>query len=108
MKDKLSLPPSAVVLDLILRWSRTIGNAGTATVNGSSLIFAAKNHRGVFVVLSTPVHFDGEPEEGPPPRFVLFRLGPGVWKLAPSVLTDVLHAYLTLVDVPEPPPWESR
>lgn len=111
--NKKDLPPSHVVLDLVLTWADKIGKAGTAKVNGKELIFAAKNHRGVFVMLTTPIHLDGEPEEGDPekgvpPRFVFFRLGPGVWKLAPSVLTEQLHAYLTIVNVPESPPWATR
>lgn len=100
---KLTLPPRAVVLDLVLRWAETIGTAGTAKVIDGSLTFTTRNHQGGFVMLSTPVHFDGEPDEGDagvPPRFVLRRLGPGVWKLAPSVLDERLHAYITLIDAP--------
>lgn len=37
----------------------------------------------------------------------LIRLGPGVWKLSPSIISGdkVLHGYVTLVDVPEPAPF---
>jgi hypothetical protein len=104
--NKQDLPPSAVVLDLVLTWSDKIGKAGTATISKDGLTFATRNHRGEFVMLSAPVHYDGPAEDGPPPRFVLRRLGPGVWKLAPSVLTAQLHCYLTIVDVPVPAPWE--
>lgn len=100
------MAPRDVVLDLVLTWSDTIGKSGTATVKNETLIFATKNHRGEHVMLSVPVHFDGESVDGGDPRFVLRRLGSTVWKLVPSVLTNQLHAYLTLVDVPAPAPWE--
>ena len=84
--------------------------AGDETGNPESawkLWFVTKNHRGEYVSLSARVHFEGKPEEGPPARFVLGKLGPRVWKLAPSVLEQGrLHAYLTIVDVPDPAPWE--
>ena len=39
----------------------------------------------------------------------LVRLGPGVWDISPSVVVQgQLHAFLTLVDVPEPAPWLDR
>jgi len=110
--DKRKLPPSAVVLDLVFKWSESIGTAGTAKVvhDGSSyvLLIFARNHQDAFVSLYTPIHFDGEPSEEEPPRWVLRRLGPGVWKLAPSIFADQLHAYITVIDVPEPAPWERQ
>jgi len=106
--DIRNLPPSAVVLDLVLRYSPVIGAVGTATVTGDSLTFAARNHLGEFVMLSAQVHFDGDPQDGAQPRFVLRQLGATVWKLAPSILSDRLHAYLTIIDVPEPAPWIDR
>jgi hypothetical protein len=52
---------------------------------------------------------DGESSpggNGAPPRFVLKRLGPGVWKVGPSIVSPgLLHAHVTIVDVPEPAPW---
>jgi hypothetical protein len=34
------------------------------------------------------------------------RLGPGVWAITPSLnQPGALHAYIVLLDVPEPPPW---
>jgi hypothetical protein len=39
------------------------------------------------------------------PRFVLRKLGPTVWKLAPSIRHDLLHAFITIVDVPEDVAW---
>ena len=105
--NKQNLLPSEVILDLVLRHADKIGVVGTAVVKDGSLMFAAKNHRGEFVMLSAPVHFDGAPTEGPPPRFVLFKLGPSVWKLSPSVANEKIHAYLTITGVPEPAPWEE-
>jgi len=64
-----------------------------------------------------PVH-DGEPEGtkedvdlgvkgwGEMKRYGLSRLGPGVWKLSPSLWAPgALHAFIVLVDVPEPAPF---
>src|SRR5580704_5913673 len=123
--------PSQVVLDIVVRWSETLGDhgdsdhgapsspvlggdwtRGTAKVmkeaGGTLLLLFARNHLRRPVSLSLPVHFDGESIIGMQPRFILWRLGPHVWKLAPSVATPVLHAYVTIVDVPEPPPWEKK
>ena len=105
--NKQDLHPSQVVLDLVLKWSERIGTAGTATVRNGSMTYAARNHRGEFTMSSVDVHFTGEPSSGLPPRFVLYKLHPTVWKLSPSVVTDQLHAYLTIVGVPDPAPWES-
>ena len=39
-------------------------------------------------------------------RWGLSRLGPGVWSIDPSVIVaGELHAFVTLVDVPEPAPF---
>jgi hypothetical protein len=123
--------PSQVVLDIVVRWSETLGDhgdsdhgapsspvldgdwtRGTAKVmkeaGGSLLLLFTRNHLRRPISLSLPVHFDGDPIAGTQPRFILWRLGPHVWKLAPSVATPVLHAYVTIVDVPEPPPWEKK
>jgi hypothetical protein len=107
--NKKDLPPRQVVVDLVLTYSPTMPLLGRAAVFHGSLIFAAKNHRGEFVSMSLgPVHFDGEPFDGDetrPPRWVLHKLGPTVWKLSPSVLDDTLHAYITIVGVPEDVAW---
>lgn len=98
------LPPHAVVLDLVLRWSDKIGRVGTAKLNGHSLIVTAQNHRDEFVMATVEINLEGKASIDPP-RFVFFKIGPGVWKLAPSIKHDKLHAYITVVDVPEPAPW---
>jgi hypothetical protein len=43
------------------------------------------------------------------PLWGLVRLGPGVWKLwgGPARLTQREAAYITLVDCPDPAPWEQ-
>lgn len=107
--DLRALPPAAVVLDLVLKWAPLLGTEGTAVVSpdGSHLTITTRNHRGEYVMTGCPIHLDGEPSHDPP-RWVLRQLGPGVWKLAPSMLDVVLHAYVTIVDVPEPPPWSGR
>jgi hypothetical protein len=105
--NKQDLHPRQVVLDLVLKWAERIGTAGTATVRDGAMTYAARNHRGEFTMSSVDVHFVGEPSSESPPRFVLYKLHPTVWKLSPSVVTDQLHAYLTIVGVPDPAPWES-
>jgi hypothetical protein len=102
--NKQHLTPKEVVVDLVLKCSTTMPRLGYAAVLHDNLIIATKNHLGQSVSFSLPVNFDGVPVEGdniPPARFVLFELGPTVWKLAPSILHDTLHAYLTIIGVPE-------
>ena len=105
--DLSKVDPRAVVLDLILAYAPTIGKIGTATVIDGTLIFRTKNHREENVMLNVKVHLDGEPSRGSPPRWVLFKLGPTVWKVSPSVLDEKIHCYLTIVGVPDPAPWEA-
>ncbi len=132
--------PSQVVIDIVVRWSETVGDHGDSDHGAPSspvlggdwtrgtakvvkdgehtppctlpprtvLLLYTRNHLRRPVSLSLPVHFDGEPMAGTEPRFILWRLGPHVWKLAPSVATPVLHGYVTIVDVPDPPPWEKE
>lgn len=106
--NKQSLLPSEVVVDLVLQYSAVMPKLGEAAVLQGNLLIAAKNHLGQFVSLGTPVHFDGDPlygSETAPPRFVLRRIGATVWKLAPSIKHDLLHAFITVVDVPPAVAW---
>lgn len=106
--NKQDLQPHEVVVDLVLKYSPTMPRLGMAAVLGGNLIIAAKNHRGQFVSFGLPIGFDGKPfdgDENTPPRFVLFKLGPTVWKLSPSILHELLHAYVTIVQVPEDVSW---
>jgi hypothetical protein len=106
--NKQDLEPHQVVLDLVLKYSATMPRVDHAAVLNGNLILLAKNHRGMAYTLSFPVHFDGEPFEGDAltsPRFMLRKLGSTVWKLAPSILHDMLHAFITIVGVPEDVTW---
>jgi hypothetical protein len=109
--NKRDLPPSAIVLDVVVEWSNRIGVPGTAHLTrDGALVIATFNHRDEYLMFSVPMSFDGVPSdgtEGAPLCFRLQRLGPGVWKLRPSVKTDRIHAYVDIVGVPEPPPWET-
>lgn len=111
MIDPATIDPRQIVLDLVLEYTDGMPRVpGVAAVLGNQFFFAARNHLGRAVGGYVPVHLDGEaspgdPEAGVPARFVLRRLGPGVWKLAPSVVTDDVHAYVTVIDAPEPAPW---
>lgn len=101
--DKRLLSPDKVVLDIVLQWG-----SGVRMVCATPLRFLLAGHNHLdrpFQQFIEP-HLDGKPEDGPPPRFVMYRLGPGVWKITPSLyVPTMVHGYLTLVDVPEPAPW---
>lgn len=100
---KQNLLPSEVVVDLVLQYSAAMPIVGAAAVLKGSLLVATKNHLGQLVSLGMPVRFDGDPFDGDattPPRFVLRKIGATVWKLAPSIKHDLLHAFVTIVDVP--------
>ena len=116
--SKLDLRPDQVVLDLVLSYCTTMPKFGFAAVLGGgdlagtvpSLILASKNHLGQPTMTGVPIYFDGEPFDGDPaenkpPRFVLRRIGSTVWKVAPSISTPLLHAFITIVNVPEDVPW---
>jgi hypothetical protein len=41
-------------------------------------------------------------------RFGMMKIGPGTWKVIPSLnVPRVLHAFVVLCNVPEPAPWEA-
>lgn len=96
--------PSAVCLDIVLRWAELIGVPGTAKVMGSTLLLCAVNHRKQKVMLNVPLSNE-PPRIGSDPRWNLFQLGSTVWKLTPSILDERIHGYVTIVGVPEPAPW---
>ena len=108
---KQNLLPSEVVVDLVLQYSAAMPIAGQAAVLKGSLLIATKNHLGQFVSFGIPAHFGGHPFDGDaatPPRFVLRKIGATVWKLAPSIKHDLLHAFVTIVDVPEAVTWGQQ
>jgi hypothetical protein len=73
--NKQALSPRDVVADVVLTYSAAMPRLGHAAVLNGSLLIATKNHHGQF-------HAE-------------------VWKLAPSILHDMLHAFVTIVGVPE-------
>lgn len=105
---KQMLSPDQVVLDLVLPYSESPGKNAACLTARNVFVVVAQNHRGQFAQVMIKFHLGGEPEDGPPPRFVLWKLGPTVWKLSPSITAPgMLHAYLTIVKVPDPAPWEK-
>lgn len=109
--NKQDLLPHEVVLDVVLPFSPTMPSMHQAAVLNGMLIFTTQNHLGQGVTLNVPVNFDGDPLEGSatiPPRWVLRKIGATVWKLSPSVLHPMLHAYLTINETPDPAPWAGR
>lgn len=109
--NKQELDPSQVVVDAVLTWVPGMpAKPGSGSVLRGNFFMAARNHRGQVVAFGFPVHTDGEPFDGDektPPRFVVYKIAPSVWKVSPSISHPLLHAYLTLVGVPEPAPWET-
>ena len=58
---------------------------------------------------AAPGPYKGEMyKEGAMEHWGLIKIGPGTWKVDPSVQEDryQLHAYIVLCEVPEPAPWE--
>lgn len=102
--------PDNVVLDLVLRYHPTLDlSPGEAFVTRNSLIVLATNNVREAYGLTVPLSRDGPPsdgQDGVPVRFCLYRLGPTVWKLAPSIRVPRLHAYVTVVGCPDPAPWD--
>lgn len=109
--------PASVVRDLVLRWSERaivderpvhVGAVLRRPSDGKLDLLAGlrseRPHREVFSMAITegPEEALAYPGE---PRWWLNRIAPGVWKPSQSVRVGSLHAYLTLVDVPEPAPW---
>jgi hypothetical protein len=64
------------------------------------------NHRKRVVMLNVPLSMNEPARIGRDPRWNLFKLGPTVWKLTPSILDQQIHGYVTVIGVPEPAPWE--
>lgn len=76
------------------------------------LIRAHDEQRGVFF-FSFPVQpvIEDEFEQNPDGSMRLFgirKIGPRTWKVIPSVnMPQIVHAFVVLCNVPEPPPWET-
>jgi hypothetical protein len=49
------------------------------------------------------------PSLGTLEAFGVEKICPGMWEMTPSLnVPGLIHAFVTLYDVPEAPPWESR
>lgn len=106
-EQKFALPPSALVLDLVFGYTTQMGQPQTACIHDDIVILMGKNHQGKNFMLTAKFYLDGDAsEEGP--RFVMVKLGPTVWKLSPSIMHESVHAYVTVVGVPDPAPWEAK
>jgi hypothetical protein len=107
---RLSLgDPSAACAQAFFRWQDPLG-VGDADlvcclVEGQLMLVA-----GAAAQLPVPIA-TGEPQIGDEgvEAFGALRICPGVWALAPSLnVPGVMHYFVVLYDVPEPPPWERR
>lgn len=106
--NEQDLEPSQVVVDIVVAYSPVMPMAGQAAVLHDHLMICTRNHRGQALSFAFPIHFDGETSNGDgtaPPRFILYKIAPTVWKLAPSINDDLLHAFVTIVGVPEDVTW---
>ncbi len=105
--EKLALSPDKITIDIVISFGDKLGPNACILAAPRLLVVLAVNHHGKRVQVMIPFNLDGPVEDGPPPRFVLFKLGPGVWKLAPSLtVPGLLHAFVTIVHVSDPAPWE--
>lgn len=103
------MSPDKITLDLVVCFGEKLQPNGCILSAPRVLVVLAANHQSQLVQVMLPFNLDGLILDGPPPRFVLYKLGPGVWKLAPSVtVPGMLHAFITIVGVPDPAPWETR
>lgn len=103
--------PRDVVLDLVLRYVPGMPRELlTATVSwhmhedghvDGTLTMLLVNHRGQRATFSVTVVPEGIPVSGDAPRFIFYQIHPGVWKLAPSLRHDLVHAFITVVGMPD-------
>jgi hypothetical protein len=110
---------ASVVLRVLLQWVDTPEEVTRAAQNEPPLGHVQKEAEGSLLLLwSVPrgngkrqrffTHVD-QIESGVArreDRWPLMRLGPGVWDVSTSIFVEgQVHAFVTLVNVPEPPPW---
>lgn len=109
-----AISPDKVVLDRVLHYNAERLRPYLFQMMGErQIVLLVPNHRNQLVQTSIELHFDdarGPSDPGEfPPYFVAYKIGATVWKVAPSLtVPGMIHTYLTLVDVPEPAPWESK
>jgi len=74
------------------------------------LVFTSDQNRripfGFSIVDGEPVYV-GDPKDGKMVSWGMRRLGPTVWMVSPSIIIPGLHAFVTIVEVPEPAPWAA-
>lgn len=105
---------ASAVLRVYARWAKSVPEvAGSPT--GPALCHVWRDEEGKWqLALSVQRgkrrqrHFlDVDPDNTRKDRWGLMKLAPGVWDLPQSVLVpDQIHAFVTLVEVPDPAPWE--
>jgi hypothetical protein len=103
------------VMDIVAVWAETIGGSDrpTARVNktpsGGHELILSVTLDGSPKVLTCPVRL-GQSQEGTQGLvWGAVRIAPGAYKITPSLhAIGVLHAFVTLVGVPEIPAWDGR
>lgn len=104
------------ILHLIASWSTTpMSDRGSPTVrvvknpSGWELILASETTTQRREMFPVPITLGAVPVVGSDnPVWTLEKLGAGVWAVLPSLhFQGVIHAYVTIKNVPEPAPWES-
>jgi hypothetical protein len=97
------------ILDTVLPVIRSLEGGSGVLWAGDKLLVQMKVGDGTFLI-GCPIEVGVEKapvDEGQ--IWGLRRIGPGVWKLSPSVmLNENIHTYVTIAGVAEPlAPWES-
>ena len=74
--------------------------------------FNQQKNKQVVLSFANPVDPFNVQWSGPrekPTAWGMQKLGEGVWALEPSlVIPDVFHAFVTIINVPSPAPWEIK
>lgn len=100
-KDFTSAIVCKVVEDAPGKWTMLLNIRGQ-NEEGKNLLLSYNVRVNPF----SPVH-SGLREQ--PESWGMEQLGPGVWALEPSVvIPGVIHAFITIVNVPEPSPWSNK
>lgn len=103
--DQKQSSPDQVILDLIFDYGLDVRVLSSSPTR---ILLCGKNHLGERFQQILEINLDGEPDNGPPPRFVLLQLGSTVWKITPSLFVpSLVHGYITIINVPEPAPWSK-
>ena len=106
---------ASVVIRVHARWAKSVPEVlGSPT--GPALCHVWRDEEGkwqlAFSVQRDKLrqrHFmDVDPDGLRENRWALLKLAPGVWDVLPSIVVpDQIHAFVTLVNVPDPAPWEK-